>query len=160
MLWFNYQKKQWWKSTIQSIFLFHLKVKMNFLISSQDNVQMNLEWYFKLSNNRAANLILFWKKSTLHVLIPSCTFIYFEGFAILHVYSILHDYLFHKFQFTTYFTKFFEEFQIFAENKPNEYLELSETVLFVIFTVISWSSYCSQNPINFISSQYMIFQLL
>ena len=79
--------------------------------------------YFKLSNNRAANLIPFWKKSTLHVLIPSCTFIYFQGFAILHVYSILHDYLFHKFQFTTYFTKFFEEFQIFAENEPNEYLD-------------------------------------
>ena len=84
---------------------------------------LNLYKYFKLSNNRAANLILFWKKSTLHVLIPSCTFIYFEGFAILHVYSILHDYLFHKFQFTTYFTKFFEEFQIFAENEPNEYLD-------------------------------------
>ena len=78
-----------------------------------------LTMYFKLSNNRAANLILFWKKSTLHVLIPSCTFIYFEGFAILHVYSIQHDYLIHKFQFTTYFTKFFEEFQ----NEPNEYLD-------------------------------------
>ena len=33
--------------------------------------------YSSLLNNRAANLILFWKKSILHVLIPSYTFINF-----------------------------------------------------------------------------------
>ena len=36
-----------------------------------------LEEYSSLLNNRAANLILFWKKSILHVLIPSYTFINF-----------------------------------------------------------------------------------
>ena len=33
--------------------------------------------YFKVSNNCTANLINFWKKSNLHALIPSYTFIYF-----------------------------------------------------------------------------------
>ena len=33
--------------------------------------------YFKVSNNCAANLINFWKKSNLHALIPSYIFIYF-----------------------------------------------------------------------------------
>ena len=33
--------------------------------------------YSSVLNNRAANLILFWKKSILHALIPSCTFINF-----------------------------------------------------------------------------------
>ena len=36
------------------------------------------------------------KKSILHGLIPSCTFINFWNFAILHVYSILHDYKGHQ----------------------------------------------------------------
>ena len=33
--------------------------------------------YSSVLNNRAANLILFWKKSILQALIPSCTFINF-----------------------------------------------------------------------------------
>ena len=34
-------------------------------------------WYYKVSNNHAANLILFLKKSFLHGLISSYMFIYF-----------------------------------------------------------------------------------
>ena len=41
------------------------------------NITYILCKYSSLLNNRAANLILFWKKSILHVLIPSYTFINF-----------------------------------------------------------------------------------
>ena len=46
-----------------------------------------------LPNNHAANLINFWKKTHLHNLIRTYTFINFEVIFYLHVYSDLHDYL-------------------------------------------------------------------
>ena len=42
--------------------------------------------YSSVLNNRAANLILFWKKSILHALIPSCTFINFWIFLAKKVF--------------------------------------------------------------------------
>ena len=48
--------------------------------------------YSSLSNKRAAHLINFLKNSSLHALITTCTFINFEKFSNLHVYSFLHVY--------------------------------------------------------------------
>ena len=59
---------------------------------NSDLERIGVTGYSSLSNKRAAHLINFLKNSYLHALITTCTFINFEKFSSLHVYSFLHVY--------------------------------------------------------------------